>query len=571
MQAGGASTPKAQPQPQPQPQPIPAPAPAPAPKAPKEKKPNPKLIASDKLDEIQQNDPYLFEQMLEDLLLQQVNSGKLTLNYKGTNGYMLKQEALAGDYSPFAKMKLFEKLQQVEPYKGKLHLPKKLTVNEQYAQKFETFKSDLQNNTSMTAAEATAQLKQHEADANNPDLNYHEQWLAKKKYKLVQKKDMELLKDKVEGDLSKVEFEISWINDHTGLISTFSEQAQKHVNNKKVMLESIKKDMEKQAKINAKLAAKPAKAKLTKAYKLGPLTEQERDEYAIDISSSIVSRYDKAGFELDKKLTLKAIKDVEKLTGKKLLTTAKLNSEIADAESKFTPGNYGSEPLTALHRQLREKIEDATTFKNGNLGEKSAYALYDYTVGSGAYNQTIRNNNRHQTASGSGHNSAGIGVSDNEYDYGNEMIGHLRRLFNEAEPVQEPFVVKRSVGKSALKSYFGFDDSAGSSEMRAFAKTANEAKGQAIFEEPAFSSCCTFSSGSWSGDIGMIIKVNPGAKAIYAQPFSNYQGGSEVETILDAGTKFRIIKVVQYGDSDYNDFSSKAGLGANTIMVCETV
>ena len=79
--------------------------------------------------------------------------------------------------------------------------------------------------------------------------------------------------------------------------------------------------------------------------------------------------------------------------------------------------------------------------------------------------------------------------------------------------------------------------------------------GQTITEY-GFMSCGTGRGAGFSGNILFNIFVPKGTKATYAEAYSAYKNGSEIETILQQGTQFRITRIDKQGSQIYMDIEA---------------
>ncbi|MGV8136479.1 MAG: hypothetical protein AB2L20_14820 [Mangrovibacterium sp.] len=180
-----------------------------------------------------------------------------------------------------------------------------------------------------------------------------------------------------------------------------------------------------------------------------------------------------------------------------------------------------------------------------------------YTEGSGAFNRPLR------SFKGSWYSHEGVGKVDLNHEGAKEYIESLTNLLNRTYSRQDVWLQRGIEGKQGTSNFLGLGldgnklASMSNSELQSFV-------GKVVKDE-GFVSCGSAKGTGFSGDI-INIYTPRGTKMIYSEPFSRYNGDSldhshlwdgstkytlhsELETIIQRGTSFRITKIEkdQYG------------------------
>lgn len=230
--------------------------------------------------------------------------------------------------------------------------------------------------------------------------------------------------------------------------------------------------------------------------------------------------------------------------------------------------------LKNLQTTMKNDIRKEEFFTNEEL--LPIYAMYDYTHASGAFNKyKIQSIKKYYDFDEYDHPFFKYGES--KLEYGKKMCDALDKAFELIEPVKEDFTVKRLVDESAIENmlrYSGLGEQFNS--IADFSKAIKENKGSFIFANEGYTSTSTYSNGDWSGSVALAINVKKGTKAFYAESLSYYQQGSELETLLKADQKLRVLDVVYYDDNpeEFNEQMRKLGYsdyGKKYIFICETI
>lgn len=233
--------------------------------------------------------------------------------------------------------------------------------------------------------------------------------------------------------------------------------------------------------------------------------------------------------------------------------SAKMKAQKFD-ESQFTKARKDA----ALWAKTKQGADDAMrpatedVWKKATPAEKKAG--FDYTCGSGKFNRPLRGYD------GSWNESAfkGIGKVSLDNEGGAKMIKDLTTLIEKSSFKTDTWLQRGLEGNGADK-FLGVNISSMNDSQ------LNTLIGKTV-TDPAFISCGSAKGTGFGGNI-LNIYCPKGTKMIYAEPFSYYGGGSsagwdgvskktlgsELETIIQRNTTFRIIKIQRKGKSTYID------------------
>ena len=173
------------------------------------------------------------------------------------------------------------------------------------------------------------------------------------------------------------------------------------------------------------------------------------------------------------------------------------------------------------HKYFDQECEDVWNAASA----KERKAWHDYTAGSGHMNRPLRG------YEGSWYNHKGIGKVDLNYEGGEENIKSMYEM------------IERSSFKTDRWLQRGIETAAGAESFLGITSTSQITQalvGKEIVDM-SFISCGTAKGTGFRGYI-FNIYCPKGTKGFYARPHSVF-GDSENESILQAGTKFRITKV----------------------------
>lgn len=199
-------------------------------------------------------------------------------------------------------------------------------------------------------------------------------------------------------------------------------------------------------------------------------------------------------------------------------------------------------------READKKFRQATkdVWKDATADEK--YAAWDYTAGSGKFNRPLRG------YQGSWHNNVGVGNVPLDYEGGEKEIHTLTGLLEKSALQQDTWLQRGVETMDGLSNFVKIP----TSTLRNATQDELEQLllGKEISDE-AFMSCGSAKGTGFSGSI-LNIYCPKGTQALYVEPFSafgqgdgkNWDGisdqsyfGSELETLLQRNTHFRVTKV----------------------------
>jgi len=344
--------------------------------------------------------------------------------------------------------------------------------------------------------------------------------------KLAGWKDLSLTQQK-----AKLEFEIKWVGD-----------------NKKYNTWQIAQDAYKKRLAKIEYTIKKEDIKLSVTHSLG---------YAETTKSALVK-------QLASEFNQLAGKDTSILV---LKTKAqKLNQEVARLEAikakkslkigKINESDYiQARKDAALWAKSRQRADDVLRPDTERVWAETSnaekIAATRYTEGSGAFNRPLRG------FKGSWYSYEGVGKVDLNHEGAKGYIDSLTNFLNRTSSKRDTWLQRGVEGKQGTSNFLGLGldgnklASMSNSELQSFVGK--------IVKDEGFVSCGSAKGTGFSGDI-LNIYCPKGTKMVYSEPFSRYNGdsldhnnlwdgstkytlNSELETIIQRGTSFRITKI----------------------------
>ena len=209
----------------------------------------------------------------------------------------------------------------------------------------------------------------------------------------------------------------------------------------------------------------------------------------------------------------------------------------------------------ALWAQTPQEADDVLREKCGEVCRKASKAekdaLYAYTQGSGGFNRPLRGHD------GYWGNFKGVGKVDLNNEGRGAAIQHMTNVINRSTYDKDIWLQRGIETAEGAASFLGIPVEA---LHQWSVSKLKKLEGEEIVE-PAFASCGSAKGQGFSGYI-FRIDCHKGTKMMYAEPFSHYGAGGkrkwdgkktqtsfgyEDETIIQRGTKFRIMKVEKSG------------------------
>ncbi|GMO48401.1 MAG: hypothetical protein Pg6C_10990 [Treponemataceae bacterium] len=224
----------------------------------------------------------------------------------------------------------------------------------------------------------------------------------------------------------------------------------------------------------------------------------------------------------------------------------------------------------ALWAKTPKEADDALREVCGKVWQNAAHderkAAYDYTCGSGGFNRPLRGYD------GGWGNFKGIGKVDLNSEGRGESIKRLTGIINKSEYDIDIWLQRGNESAGGTAKFLGISES----DLRNLSQDEliKKLKGKTVSDE-GFVSC---GSAKGQGFRGYIFNIYcpKGTKMLYAEPFSNYglggelnwdgiskqsDFGSEDETIIQRGTSFQITKIEKKGSSIYFDMEVVKQIG----------
>ncbi len=246
-------------------------------------------------------------------------------------------------------------------------------------------------------------------------------------------------------------------------------------------------------------------------------------------------------------------------TGKALDDLLKKQKNIQNSLSLLKNGGKDSlNPYSkarkdaALWAQTPQEADAVMRERTGEVWSKASKAekdaLYAYTQGSGGFNRPLRG------YEGRWDNFKGVGKVDLNYEGRAEAIRHMTDVINRSTYDRDIWLQRGVETVAGAAAFLKLPEEALRNWSLAELKEALEGKDK---DDPAFFSC---GSAKGQGFRGFIFRIYcpKGTKMIYAEPFSHFGNGDkrkwngkstqdyfsyEDETIIQRGTKFRVLKV----------------------------
>lgn len=243
------------------------------------------------------------------------------------------------------------------------------------------------------------------------------------------------------------------------------------------------------------------------------------------------------------------IKDLEALKNKKKSVTTGLFSEEAYSKARKDSALWTSDKRE-VDRALRAKTGEV--WRNATDAQKKG--AWQYTAGSGGFNRPLRG------YEGNWYSFKGVGKVDLDYEGYKHHIEALTEMINASELQQDMWLQRGIETRSGVAGFLGIKESLLSSTEEELKKLLLDK----VVVDEGFMSCGSAKGSGFSGTM-VYVYAPKGTKAIYAEPFSHYGKGDELdwdgisgqssfggefETIIQRGTSYRITKVEKdnYGD-----------------------
>lgn len=256
------------------------------------------------------------------------------------------------------------------------------------------------------------------------------------------------------------------------------------------------------------------------------------------------------------------IKRLEKLLNDKADELAKIKKRYGlELDDKFSKERKdkaywftGSDAKPRADKVLRP--DTGAAWQAARAEERKA--AFEYTAGSGSFNRPLRGYD------GSWHNFKGAGNVDLNNEGNGEGIKQLTNLINKSKYDFDIWLQRGIESDSGAAAFLGIPEKMlDYSEDELKLKLLNKG-----ITDDAFVSTAAAKGSGFSSRLILNIYAPKGTKMIYAEPFSKYGSGaelnwdgktgqssfgSEFEVILQRGTKFRITKVKKSGSRIYVD------------------
>lgn len=195
-----------------------------------------------------------------------------------------------------------------------------------------------------------------------------------------------------------------------------------------------------------------------------------------------------------------------------------------------------------------------------NAKREERQAAFEYTNGSGKFNRPLRGFDK-----GWGkHDFKGIGNVPLNNEGGEAYINGLTSLI-ERSTIDNNIWLTRGLNTDGAAGFFGIDPMDLRSDSQNKLKLSLLGR---VYKDEAFTSTGTAKGTGFQSDVILNIYAPQGTKLIYAEPFSAYSKGpkqnwdgktsapdlgSELETIIQRGTSYRVIKVEKTDYKTYID------------------
>lgn len=292
---------------------------------------------------------------------------------------------------------------------------------------------------------------------------------------------------------------------------------------------------------------KPAAPKASTPQATGALTPEKAREIAKKWSSELPDQYSSEG--------KKEIKKRDELTRKYIASSTGVD------ESFMRYGRGG----TISQISWRDSTDEA---------QKGWYQVYEYTQSSGKFNWPARGKDRGryaETYAAIGRN-ADEGLTEVQYykKYGK----YLDKIIDEGPSYGYDVTLKRKAGTEALADFLGLDTKTYTSgQLKRRIDEVNANPGAYVGKDKGFVSMSTSKQGSWSGNVGFIMRAKDGTRILRADEISHY--GGEDETLVGRDVQQKCYCILQPGDEGYDEICDNAGWDGYTkpsyIIVTESI
>ena len=340
----------------------------------------------------------------------------------------------------------------------------------------------------------------------------------------------------------KLLFEVNWVeqNKKYDTWKAAQDAYKKHLSKVEYLIE---KDSVKSSISKALDFAKSTKSTIVK--------QQVKElQLLLDNNASIAALKEKAvqlNTKVDKLINDRAAKEAKK----KLPDLTGLDND------KFSKARKNKALWAKTPNSADDKFRPTTrnVWNASTLEEKQA--AFEYTRGSGGFNRPLRG----YQGSWSEFDYKGVGKADLNYEGRGKQIESLTKMIDKSFYNFDVWL-QRGVESTGTAKFLGVD------YAKLFNMSASELQSLVgkIVNEPAFTSCGSAKGKGFPGHI-FNIYCPAGTKMVYAEPFSHYGGsygtlwngvsknalGSELETIIQRNTTFRITKVERTGGRVYID------------------
>lgn len=244
----------------------------------------------------------------------------------------------------------------------------------------------------------------------------------------------------------------------------------------------------------------------------------------------------------------------------------------------FTQTTGASAPSKVIENMFSQQRKDAAKWFKGAASERNAdayfrgnsgklwraaddatkRAAYDYTAGSESYNRPLRGYR------GGWNDYVGPGKVDLDYDGAGEKIKLLEKFIDKSTYADDVWL-QRGLDDRGLARFLKIDESELHGDVMSLrSKVVNK-----VFVDEGFLSCGSVKGGGFWGNIQKVY-CPTGTKMVYAEPWSYHSGATyskldwdgieqqvnfstEIETIIQRGTTYRITKIEKVGGEIYLD------------------
>lgn len=281
--------------------------------------------------------------------------------------------------------------------------------------------------------------------------------------------------------------------------------------------------------------------------KPGDLTPEKARKLAKDWASEMPSTNTSTGR-----------KELEK---RDALTRQYIASSTGVSESVMTYGKHGT-------------ISEISWRDSTNEAQKGWNQVYEYTQSSGKFNWPARGRDRRKRAETYADLYHDKDERLTEMEYYKKYGKSLDKIIDEGPKYGYDVTLKRKASTEALADFLGLDSTNyTSSELLSRIKDVNANPGSYVGKDKGYVSMSTSKQGSWSGNVGFIMRAKDGTRILRAAEVSHYP--NEDETLVGRDVQQRCICILQPGDDGYDDVCRSAGWDSYTkpsyVIVTETI